>query len=56
MTTIEQIKMTGAELVEKAARGEMLTKDELKLVEIANSLTSGKSFRAGKRKITKTGK
>jgi hypothetical protein len=56
MNTLEKIKNEAAESVAKLNRGESLTKSELRVLQIHNSMTGANSFRAGKRKQIKTGK
>lgn len=56
MSALENIKIHAEEISKKTDRGESLSKDELKVLQIYNSLHSKKAGNAGKRKITKTGK
>lgn len=49
-----QIENHAREIFEKAKRGEPLTKEEIKILELATPKKN--AFNAGKRKIIKTGK
>lgn len=56
MSTIENLTAHAAEIASKIKRGMPITKDELRVVAIFNSLHSKKALNAGKRKVIKTGK
>lgn len=52
MSTIDKIKNEAAEVAAKLNRGESVSKSELKVLEIYNSLAAPRAFNSGIRKNT----
>lgn len=53
MSTLDKIKTHAAEIMDN---GGPKTKQEIEVVKIFNSISSGKAGNAGKRKVIKTGR
>ena len=49
MTTLERLAMHASEIMEKQRRGEALTKDDISVLKMHNSIYAKPAFNSGKR-------